>query len=106
MALIDEFMKYQSKETKERSAYAAAARERLGIDFGRLSDVDLAKSIQERACDVSDGMAKHEWDVMFSKIKRDVEDLKGDDLLRVIIDQNWILIQQNELIARLLEGEE
>ncbi len=113
MALMDSYWeKQQAKEQARKDAAAqkeerrlsflADARKDLGIDFDEMDRAALAESIRGRARDVSDGIAEHEWNRTITQVMRDEDRLAGDDLLRIIINQNWILIQQNELIARLL----
>lgn len=74
----------------------------LGLDFTHLDDTVLANVIAMRVRDVQGAIAEHEYTRSFQDVLHNENQLSGDDLLRLIIEQNWILIQQNELISRLL----
>lgn len=75
----------------------------MGLNLDELDDCQLHDSIRSRVHFIEAEIAEHEWSRSFTDVMRDENELEGDDLQRIIINQNRILIQQNELIARLLE---
>lgn len=93
--------KAQLKENHERFIRDSVSE--LGLNLDELDDCQLHDSIRSRVHFIEAEIAEHEWSRSLTDVMRDENELEGDDLQRIIINQNRILIQQNELIARLLE---
>lgn len=104
----------QARKEREKAERAEEERNRkeefyreslrgLGCNFDELDDDQLATAIGDRIRAVSDGIASHEWSRDFIEVAKGENELAGDDLIRIMLNQNWVIIQQNERICRLLE---
>lgn len=114
MAWGDSLFEKVQRQEQERAEAAQKNAERhesfvretvaeVGMNLTDLDDGALHEAILAGVSRIETGVAEHEWSRDFMDVLHGENELAGDDLLRIMINQNRVLIQQNELIARLLE---
>ena len=90
-------------EAERLLAYKRADLAELGLTFDDYDDVQLEDAIKTNILAVSGIISEHEY----GRSSEDALHEKGEmaivEKADILIRQNWILIQQNERIARLLE---
>lgn len=75
-----------------------------GLAFGDYDDDELSEKITKSIIELADLQAFGGRSNLDLFLHEKPKEPTTDDLLDVVIRQNWILIQQNERIARLLEA--
>ena len=75
----------------------------LGLAFDDYDDGQLEDAVKTNILEVSGMISEHEFGRSFEDVLHGEGGMTLDEKADILIRQNWILIQQNERIARLLE---
>lgn len=92
----------RQREQERHDDYVAGTVAEIGMNLADLDDDALHGAILAGVSRIETGVAEHEYARSFEDVLHGENELAGDDLLRILVNQNRVIIQQNELIARLL----
>lgn len=91
------------RERDRRESFVAETVAEVGMNLADLDDAALNEAILSGVARIESGIAEHEYSRSFTDVLHGENELAGDDLIRILVNQNRVIIQQNELITRLLE---